>query len=48
MLPAVAMGLHNRMQAVHMPLNSQGVVAHVKHFNLLQPLLQQQHLGNAG
>ena len=30
-----------------MPLNSQGAVAYVKHFHLLQPLPQQQHLGNA-
>ena len=36
------------MQAVHMPLNSEGAVAHVKHFHLLQPLPHQQHLGNAG
>ena len=36
------------MQAVHMPLNSKGAVAHVKHFHLLQHLPQQQHLGNAG
>ena len=31
-----------------MPLNSQGTVAHVKHFHLLKLLPQQQHLGNAG
>ena len=31
-----------------MPLNSQGAVAHAKHFHLLQSLPQQQHLGNAG
>ena len=31
-----------------MPLNSQRAVAHVKHFHLLQPLPQLQHLGNAG
>ena len=36
------------MQAVHMPLNSQGDVAHVKHFHLLQPMPQQQQLGNLG
>ena len=31
-----------------MPLNSQGAAVHVKHFYLLQPLPQKQHLGNAG
>ena len=31
-----------------MPLNSQEAVSHVKHFRLIQPLPQQQHLGNAG